>query len=74
MPFIRDDQRGEIRAYLAQPGPKALAVSPGQAEIGIGTGATIEAARTDALARCRAGMRDCVIYAEDDRIVLGWGN
>jgi hypothetical protein len=74
MPFIRDDQRGEIAAYLAEPGPKALAVSPGQAEIGIGTGATLEAAKLDAIARCRAGMRDCVIYAENDEIVLGWGN
>lgn len=64
-PFIRDAQRGEIAAYLAQPGPKALALSPGS-EI-IGTGATPAAA----LARCQAqGAGDCVAYADGDRIVL----
>ncbi len=74
MPFIRDDQRGEIAQYLAGPDPKALAVSPGHPEIGVGAGATIEAARSEALARCRAGVRDCVIYAEGDTITLGYGN
>src|ERR1700710_1759397 len=64
-PFIRDAQRGEITAYLAQPGPKALALSPG-GEI-VGTGATPAAA----LARCQSqGAGDCVAYAEGDRIVL----
>ena len=64
-PFIRDAQRGEIATYLAGPGPKALALSPGS-EI-IGTGATPAAA----LARCQAqGAGDCVAYAEGDRIVL----
>ncbi len=64
-PFIRDAQRGEIAAYLAQPGPKALALSP-SGEV-IGTGATPAAA----VERCRAqGAVDCVAYAEDDRIVL----
>lgn len=64
-PFIRDAQRGEIAAYLAQPGPKALALSP-SGEI-IGTGATPAAA----LARCQSqGAGDCVAYAEGDRIVL----
>ncbi|HEV2675770.1 MAG TPA: hypothetical protein VGV37_14590 [Aliidongia sp.] len=65
VPFIRDGQRGEIATYLAQLGPKALALSP----IGetIGTGATADAA----LARCRSqGAADCVLYAEGDRIVL----
>ncbi len=65
VPFIRDAQRGEIAAYLAEPGPKALALSP-SGEV-IGTGATPAAA----LARCRAqGAQDCVGYAEGDRIVL----
>ena len=65
VPFIRDAQRGEIAHYLAQPGPKALALSP-QGEI-IGTGPS-EAA---AIARCRAqGATDCVAYAEGDRILL----
>ena len=64
-PFIRDAQRGEIAAYLAQSGPKALALSPGSESIG--TGATPAAA----LARCQAqGAGDCVAYAEGDRIVL----
>jgi hypothetical protein len=64
-PFIRDAQRGEIAAYLTQPGPKALALSP-SGEI-IGTGATPAAA----VARCQAqGAGDCVAYAEGDRIVL----
>ena len=64
-PFIRDAQRGEIAAYLAEPGPKALALSPGSEAIG--TGATPAAA----LARCQAqGPSDCVAYAEGDRIVL----
>jgi len=64
-PFIRDAQRGEIVAYLAGPGPKALALSPGS-EI-IGTGPTPAAA----VARCQAqGAGDCVAYAEGDRIVL----
>jgi hypothetical protein len=71
-PFIRDAQRPEIARYLTLPEPKALALSPGHAEIGVGAGATIEAARQDASQRCEAGLRDCLIYAEGDRIVLGW--
>lgn len=64
-PFIRDGQRGEIAAYLAQPGAKALALSPA-GEI-IGTGPSPAAA----LARCRAqGAEDCVSYAEGDQILL----
>ena len=64
-PFIRDAQRGQVAAYLAEAGPKALALSP-TAEI-IGTGPTADAA----VARCRAqGATDCVAYAEGDRIVL----
>lgn len=64
-PFIRDAQRGQIAAYLAEAGTKALALSP-STEI-IGTGASTAAA----LARCKAqGANDCVAYAEGDRIVL----
>jgi hypothetical protein len=64
-PFIRNAQRGEISAYLAGAGPKALALSPGS-EI-IGTGPTVAAA----VARCQAqGAGDCVAYADGDRIVL----
>ena len=72
VPFIRDDQRPQIERYLAAETPKALALSPGHEEIGIGHGATIEDARRDALDQCRAGRLDCIIYAEDDRIVMGW--
>jgi len=74
VPFIRDDQRPQIARYLAMPDPKALALSPGNADIGIGTGATIDAARRQALDFCQAGRWDCVLYAEGDRIVLGWDN
>lgn len=72
VPFIRDDQRPQIERYLAAETPKALALSPGHEEIGVGHGATLEDARRDALSQCRAGRLDCVVYAEDDRIVLGW--
>jgi len=74
VPFIRDDQRPQIERYLAAETPKALALSPGHEEIGVGHGATLEEARRDALDQCRAGRLDCVIYAEDDRIVLGWAD
>ncbi len=64
-PFIREAQRGQIAAYLAGAGPKALALSP-SGEV-IGTGATTAAA----MANCQAqGATDCVAYAEGDRIVL----
>ncbi len=71
-PFIRDDQRPEIEHYLTLPEPKALALSPGHAAIGIGAGDTIDAAKQDAQQRCEAAGKDCLIYAEGDRIVLGW--
>jgi len=71
-PFIRDDQRPEIARYLTLPEPKALALSPGHAEIGIGAGDTIDAAKQDAQQHCEAAGKDCLIYAEGDRIVLGW--
>jgi hypothetical protein len=72
VPFIRDDQRAEIQRYLADPAPKALAISPGHEEIGIGHGATVDDARRDALVRCRTERFDCVVYAENNQIVLGW--
>jgi hypothetical protein len=71
-PFIRDDQRPEIARYLTLPEPKALALSPGHAAIGIGSGETPEAARADAQQRCEAAGKDCLIYAEGERVVLGW--
>lgn len=74
VPFIRDDQRPQIAKYLTAGTPKALALSPGREEVDIGHGATIDEARRDALTQCRARRLDCVLYAEDDRIVLGWND
>jgi len=65
VPFIRDDQRSAILAYTRQAGPKALALGPDSEAIGTGTGPN---ARTAALASCGTG---CILYAEDNRVVLG---
>jgi hypothetical protein len=70
VPFIRDDQRPEIADYLALTGPKALALSPTHTAIGIGRGDTLVEARQDALARCQVALRDCLLYAENDTVVL----
>ncbi len=72
VPFIRDDQRSQILDYTAMKGPKALALSPSHDEISIGTGPTQAAASQEALARCQFVMENCILYAEDDHIVLGW--
>lgn len=74
VPFIRPDQRALVEAYLKTPSPKALAVSPSDAVMGIGSGANIDAARADALGKCQAGGHDCLIYAEGDQVVLGWND
>ncbi len=74
VPFVRPDQRDLIEAYLKQAAPKALAVSPSDAELGIGAGPNIDAARADALSKCQAGGHDCLIYAEGDQAVLGWND
>jgi Peptidase C13 family len=71
-PFIRADQRAQIKSYLDLAEPKALALSPGRPALGIGTGATPDAAKSAAIDQCEAGGRDCLIYAEGDRVVLGW--
>ncbi len=72
VPFIRDDQRNQMVDYVALKGPKALALSPSHDEISIGTGETQAAASQVALARCQFVMENCILYAEDNRIVLGW--
>ena len=72
VPFIRDDQRSQIMDYAGMKGPKALALSPSHDEISIGTGPTQAAASQEALARCQFVMENCILYAEDDRVVLGW--
>ncbi|MEI9985028.1 MAG: hypothetical protein WDN69_18610 [Aliidongia sp.] len=72
-PFIRDDQRPEIARYLTLPEPKALALSPGHAghrhrrrrhDRGCPAGCGANAAKR--------GSGIVWIYAEGDRIVLGW--
>ena len=63
-PFIRADQRTRIAAYLRLPDPKALALGPDTEAIG--TGATAAAA----LAECNRSGGSCVLYAENDRVVL----
>jgi hypothetical protein len=63
-PFIRDTQRPRIAAYLRQAGPKALALGPDTEAIGIG--ATPEAALT----ACTKSGGPCVLFAEDNHIVL----
>jgi hypothetical protein len=70
VPFIRSDQRRNVTAYLALPGPKALALGPDNEALGIGRGATRDAARAAALANCRAADPSCVVYAEDQKVVL----
>lgn len=70
VPFIRDEQRDRIKAYLQLPGPKALALGPDSEAIGIGTGATAEAARQAALAQCDGAGGACVLYATGDRAEL----
>jgi hypothetical protein len=71
-PFIRADQRAQIAAYIRLPAPKALALGPEDEAIGSGTGATPEAARQAALAACATSRPPCIVYAENDRIVLGY--
>jgi hypothetical protein len=73
VPFIRDDQRGEIAAYAKLSGTKALALGPDSEAIGTGTGTTLAAARAAALQHCAADGGTCLIFAEGDQIVLGDG-
>lgn len=72
VPFIRDDQRPALAAYRTAPGAKALALAPSMESFAIGTGPNDAAARQAALAACARKGGDCVIYAEDDRVVLGY--
>jgi hypothetical protein len=70
VPFIRDDQRAALAAYRTKTGAKALAVGPATEAVAIGTGADAESARRAAVAACEHQGGSCVIYADDDRIVL----
>lgn len=72
VPFIRDDQRALIAAYRARPSPKALALGVEAPVVESASAATLADARGEALRRCRAVARDCVVYAEDDTVTLGY--
>jgi hypothetical protein len=73
VPFVPPKWRGEARLYGAAAPPKALAVSPARGVLGDGYGLSLGMARIEALAKCGADASDCVIYAEGDDVVLGWG-
>ena len=72
VPFIRDDQRPLIAEYIARPSPKALALGVQLPVIEHASAATIGAARDQALQRCLAAATECVVYAEDQTVVLGY--
>jgi hypothetical protein len=72
VPFIRDDQRSLIADYIERPSPKALALGVQLPVIEYASAATIGTARDEALRRCLAAASECVVYAEDDTVVLGY--
>jgi hypothetical protein len=72
VPFIRDDQRPLIAEYIARPSPKALALGVQLPVIEYASAATIGAARDQAMHRCLAAATECVVYAEDQTVVLGY--
>jgi len=72
VPFIPPEARARVDSYLALPAPKALALSPTQGALAIGTGPTAAAARGMALGDCRVTALDCLIFAEDDHIDPDW--
>jgi hypothetical protein len=72
VPFIRDDQRPLIADYVTRPSPKALALGVQLPVIEYASSATIGTARDQALRRCIAAASECVVYAEDQTVVLGY--
>jgi|GEM_PF-293657 hypothetical protein len=72
VPFIRDDERAGLDAYRSQGGAKALALGPATESWAVGTGADLAAARAAALSACESKGAPCVVYAEGDRVVLGY--
>jgi len=72
VPFIRDDQRSLIVDYVARPAPKVLVLGVDSPMIAYEAAASREAARREALRRCRAVTEICVVYAEDETVVLGY--
>ena len=73
LPFVASDRRDLAEAYAGWQPPKALALSPARGVVGVGFGGSLHAARDEALARCGTDASDCVIYAEGDDVVFGWG-
>jgi hypothetical protein len=72
VPFIRDDQRPSIDDYLARPAPKVLVLGVDAPVIAYEAGASRDVARSEAWRRCRAITAVCVVYAEDETVVLGY--
>ena len=72
VPFIRDDQRPLIAEYMARSSPKALALGVQLPVIEYASAATIGAARDQALRRCLTAATECVVYAENQTVVLGY--
>lgn len=71
VPFIRDDQRPIVAEYLKLAGPKALVLGFGQPVVTYAAARSAPAARDAALAKCRAKTSDCVLFAQDEHVVLG---
>jgi hypothetical protein len=61
--------RAYIQAYLAAPGEKALARTPGTQNASYRTAATLEGARKLALDACQQKGEPCTIVMDDDRWV-----
>jgi pimeloyl-ACP methyl ester carboxylesterase len=61
--------RAYIQTYLAAPGEKALARTPGTQNASYRTAATLEGARKSALDACQQKGQPCTIVMDDDRWV-----
>ncbi|MGQ0662921.1 MAG: C13 family peptidase [Pseudomonadota bacterium] len=77
VPFVREDERTRAAGYAALPRPKAVAINPrlDKPAFGISAGATPGQAQQEALSACNANARQaegCVLFAEDEQIVLGY--
>ncbi len=73
VPFVGDADRPGLAAYRAATSPKALAIAVGNGRVGQAAASDLAQARQAALQQCRAaGGLDCVIYAQNDDVVLGY--
>jgi hypothetical protein len=59
--------RAYVQAYLAAPGEKAFARTPGKQNASYRTALTLDDARKLALAACQQKGEPCAIVMEDDR-------